>query len=219
MTPLQWALLDPITKTAKALLHNHDAFMAGQPCDEAIEKRLSSAACFAAAAYDAAPMEDAAPAALTRAFLLALIDPLHPDLDYLRADPEAGAKARESTTKLIGIDLSSSPDQTVVEMRNPPAAWLSVIEERQRHIHGEGWTHSHDDRHAGGELAKAAACYACIGWGGHRESILVSETWPWAADWWKPTDRRRNLVKAGALILAEIERLDRAAAARGDDNG
>ena len=28
---------------------------------------------------------------------------------------------------------------------------------------------------------------------------------------WKPTDRRRDLVKAGALILAEIERLDRAA--------
>lgn len=35
--------------------------------------------------------------------------------------------------------------------------------------------------------------------------------WPWDASWWKPNARRRNLVKAGALILAEIERIDRAA--------
>ena len=34
-------------------------------------------------------------------------------------------------------------------------------------------------------------------------------SWPWVRRWWKPTDRRRDLVKAGALILAEIERLDR----------
>lgn len=33
-------------------------------------------------------------------------------------------------------------------------------------------------------------------------------------DWWKPKDRRRNLVKAGALIVAEIERLDRLASGR-----
>jgi hypothetical protein len=34
--------------------------------------------------------------------------------------------------------------------------------------------------------------------------------WPWSQDWWKPTNPRRDLVKAGALIAAEIERLDRA---------
>jgi hypothetical protein len=38
------------------------------------------------------------------------------------------------------------------------------------------------------------------------------EIWPWDRKWWKPKDRRRDLVRAGALILAEIERLDRAAA-------
>jgi hypothetical protein len=36
------------------------------------------------------------------------------------------------------------------------------------------------------------------------------QIWPWDRKWWKPTDRRRDLVKAAALILAEIERLDRA---------
>jgi len=36
--------------------------------------------------------------------------------------------------------------------------------------------------------------------------------WPikWMAAWFKPTDPRRDLVKAGALCIAEIERLDRA---------
>lgn len=34
--------------------------------------------------------------------------------------------------------------------------------------------------------------------------------WPWDREWWKPKDRRRNLVRAAALLIAEIERLDRA---------
>lgn len=34
--------------------------------------------------------------------------------------------------------------------------------------------------------------------------------WPWSRAWWKPASRRRCLIKAGALILAEIERIDRA---------
>jgi hypothetical protein len=37
--------------------------------------------------------------------------------------------------------------------------------------------------------------------------------WPWDLKWWKPTTPRRDLVKAAALIVAEIERLDRAALA------
>lgn len=32
---------------------------------------------------------------------------------------------------------------------------------------------------------------------------------PWDEKWWKPKNPRRDLVKAGALILAEIERIDR----------
>lgn len=35
------------------------------------------------------------------------------------------------------------------------------------------------------------------------------KNWPFHASWWKPTDHRRNLVKAGGFIIAEIERLDR----------
>lgn len=43
------------------------------------------------------------------------------------------------------------------------------------------------------------------------------KNWPWNAEWWKPSDRRRNLVKAAALILAEIERLDRKASEGGSN--
>lgn len=33
--------------------------------------------------------------------------------------------------------------------------------------------------------------------------------WPWATRWWKPKDRVRNLERAGALIIAELERIER----------
>ncbi|WP_418592058.1 hypothetical protein [Ponticoccus sp. (in: a-proteobacteria)] len=91
-----------------------------------------------------------------------------------------------------------------------------IAGERKRQIEAEGWTPEHDDEHTGGELAKAAGCYA---WAaaqsdGLREILVTPPpTWPeeWAADWWKLKDRRSDLVRAGALIAAEIERLDRAA--------
>jgi hypothetical protein len=63
-----------------------------------------------------------------------------------------------------------------------------------------------DDAYQNGEMAQAAACYAsCAG----KPNILTTQ-WPWGRATWKPSaDRRRDLVKAGALILAEIERIDR----------
>lgn len=83
-----------------------------------------------------------------------------------------------------------------------------VLAERRRQIEAEGWTPEHDDEHGAGEMAAAAACYALNAAGCGCE---VARNWPWDGSWWKPTTSRRDLVKAGALILAEIERLDRAA--------
>jgi hypothetical protein len=84
-----------------------------------------------------------------------------------------------------------------------------VLAERQRQISVEGWTPEHDDAHSGGELADAAACYAL--WGGGINPGNWREFWPWAPEWLKHSEPRRMLVKAGALILAEIERIDRSA--------
>ena len=87
-------------------------------------------------------------------------------------------------------------------------AIYDLLAERLRQVDDEGWSPEHDDQHTFGELAAAAACYC------HPEPCMddtrgVPFSWPWDREWWKPTDRRRDLVKAGALILAEIERLDR----------
>lgn len=79
--------------------------------------------------------------------------------------------------------------------------------ERQRQIFEEGWSAQHDWAHDGGELAVAAACYALAH--GDTESTGVPSTWPFEASWWKPSDDPiRNLEKAGALIAAEIDRLN-----------
>lgn len=90
-------------------------------------------------------------------------------------------------------------------------ATRDVLAERRRQIEVEGWTTTCDDEHSAGQMARAAACYAAI------NSKPVPSMWPWAPEWWKPRDDRRNLIKAAALIIAEIERLDRAANATGKD--
>lgn len=100
-------------------------------------------------------------------------------------------------------------------------ALLDVAAERQRQTGDEGWSPEHDNAHKNGELAGAAACYVLHSLDakiqniqlGHRVVQLARDLWPWGMFWWKPTDRRRDLVKAAALIIAEIERLDRAALA------
>lgn len=86
---------------------------------------------------------------------------------------------------------------------------MAVLAERQRQITHEGWSHDHDDRHCTGELASAGACYACCAGVNADENKQPPRDWPWSEEWWKPTGFRRDLVKAGALILAEGERFDR----------
>ena len=80
-----------------------------------------------------------------------------------------------------------------------------IAHERQRHIDEEGYSAEHDSEYAHGELALAAACYA-LGDQTYNFSVL----WPWTDGDWKPEPRNRihELVKAGALIAAEIDRLE-----------
>ncbi len=99
-----------------------------------------------------------------------------------------------------------------------PQAWLDVQAERRRQIEAEGWTPEHDDEHSHGQMARAAACYALAGSSAPNDgtaALLVSLAWPWDEQWWKPSTARRDMVKACALGLAEIERLDRVAASQG----
>ena len=90
-----------------------------------------------------------------------------------------------------------------------------IAVERQRQIEQEGWTPEHDDCHRNAEMADAATAYI-------EESALITthgagltglpNDWPddWDGKWWKPSpDPIRNLVKAGALVAAEIDRIQR----------
>ena len=80
-----------------------------------------------------------------------------------------------------------------------------IANERTRQIKSEGWSAQHDDQHVSGELAEAAVCYVKRRDATHSDGTPFG--WPWDHKWWKPTMRIRNLVKAGALIAAEIDRL------------
>ncbi len=99
-----------------------------------------------------------------------------------------------------------------------------IAAERQRQISVEGWTPEHDDEHDGEQLACAAAYYALppamrtevvyfqdspghLAW-----RPLSNFIWPWTDNWRKatPNNRERELIKAAAMLVAEIERMQRA---------
>jgi hypothetical protein len=93
-----------------------------------------------------------------------------------------------------------------------------IAAERRRQIEAEQYTLDYDQRHTASELVRAAICYAYAGWilaggAGPREvrtSAKIAVLWPFARAEFKPAeDPLRNLEKAGALIAAEIDRLER----------
>ena len=119
-----------------------------------------------------------------------------------------------------------------METRDTMTGAEMIASERQRQVADEGWTAQHDDTHRDGSLADAAACLAATEpiyvqrlqpSQGYRYSSGPLFTSPWPYEYndamgsyhpWrrKPRDADRlgDLVKAGALIAAEIDRLQRA---------
>ncbi|RBO54685.1 hypothetical protein DSD19_04730 [Rhodovulum sp. BSW8] len=93
----------------------------------------------------------------------------------------------------------------------------AIADERRRQIEVEGWTPEHDDAHDEFEMSLAAAAYAVSGTLGPSALLdqatqdAIRKTWPFQAHLFRPTGGRKDLVRAGALIAAEIDRLDRAA--------
>lgn len=87
-----------------------------------------------------------------------------------------------------------------------------IAVERQRQVEQEGWTPEHDDAHSDGEMVRAAVCYMAHATTG----VVFRGQWPWEAESWKPADPIRSLAKAGALIAAEIDRLQRADSGEGE---
>jgi hypothetical protein len=100
-----------------------------------------------------------------------------------------------------------------------------IAAERERQVAAEGFDETHDDAHRQGELAAAAACYAthaavfsrALAAGVPFEQVAllsdrsgVPQSWPWDPAWWKPRTPEDSLLRAAALIVAELERIERA---------
>lgn len=91
----------------------------------------------------------------------------------------------------------------------------SIAAERQRQIEVEGFAPEKDAEYVHGELVDAARCYLMaaffervFGRPPNLQELGELGFWPWDSSWWKPEGGRvRNLEKAGALIAAEIDRL------------
>lgn len=95
-----------------------------------------------------------------------------------------------------------------------------IAAERRRQVVVEGHTAAHDFNHDGGELAIVAWCYLTDHVDMRRLALTAAQRvrhretppreWPWAQEDWKPTpgDPLRQLVKVGALVAAEIDRLE-----------
>lgn len=119
---------------------------------------------------------------------------------------ELGGLRGQCNEEGVGPDLAESYDAFIARAEASRAdtrrratnealtrrAGDDVIAERKRQMAIEGYSRSDDDRLAEGKLVEYAARYLVGIWGRHN------------------LDRRRRLVIAAALILAEIERGDRA---------
>lgn len=131
-------------------------------------------------------------------------------------------RLREMLSRITRSAVQVPPEERYMGSK----ALADIAMERGRQINGEGFVPEHDDRYTDDSLATAAACYILhplmqMATSTRNESdgkqYQLPRLWPWHASWWKPgtpaanplVARRRQLVKAGALITAEIERIDR----------
>ncbi len=103
-------------------------------------------------------------------------------------------------------------------MKTPKTHRLGILQqisaERNKQV-TKGFDASHDDTHDTGQIADAASGVARYAiYAGTENVETAPDGWPWMrADWERIAKhpRRQMLVIATALLVAEIERIDRAA--------
>ena len=128
-------------------------------------------------------------------------------------------RAREALAKADAAILALLPSE---DAWREERAITNVIAERCRQIAEEDRRPEFDDVYTNGELCAAASAYLTYGHNWEQQATgctPIGLRWPWHICWWKPKDRRRNLVRAAALIIAEIERLDRATISEPQEQG
>lgn len=140
----------------------------------------------------------------------------------------SGLDADQATAALIEHQRLAAAGElghgVVVYLREEerPDGVALIAGERRRQVEVEGWSAEHDDQWVQFELVMAAVCYLWIVAASHLARVARPPLWwPWDWSWWKPDheDPMRNLVKAGALVAAEIDRLLRLLARQADAAG
>lgn len=148
-----------------------------------------------------------------------LLEELLDAANYVQA---AMNNAQPPSTNLYSCPETNSPP-CIIGISTQLNVALELRNERLRQINAEGWTPEHDDEQASDEIAAFAALYAmpeaCRDWDASSTGYANTLAEAITPEGWQPKlgDRRRELIKAGALIIAEIERLDRAAQRDGGD--
>lgn len=115
----------------------------------------------------------------------------------------------------VGV-LRAMDDARAIVAAAPPATTISraaedVLSERQRQIDEEGWTVgclTSDPEYDDGQLVLAATCYVLAAdgdWPATVEKLRTALQWP---GWQMQRGWRDSLVRAAALLLAQIERDD-----------
>jgi hypothetical protein len=127
---------------------------------------------------------------------------------------------------LLHNSWNDASDWATAELAQPGSqAMVDVMAERRRQVDEEGFTAERDDAlYKKGELAAASICYmlpavtalGLLGSGYNHDDLgqLVVDSkpgakWPWSKSWWKPKTIRTAMVKAAALLIAQIEQYDR----------
>lgn len=85
------------------------------------------------------------------------------------------------------------------------AVLQEIADRRTSMLEDEGWSAEGDDGLTCKELSLAAQLYMEA----HIRGKEPPMSWPFSRTFWEPSTYRNNLIKAGAFIVAEIERLDR----------
>lgn len=102
-----------------------------------------------------------------------------------------------------------------------PTGLELIAKERARQVVEEGFDAAHDAKYKHLELVRAGVSYACVpvirGEGREQNipaerveeeiAIIPEEVWPWDVKWWKPGTDKQCLIKAGALIAAQLDKL------------
>lgn len=83
-----------------------------------------------------------------------------------------------------------------------------IAEERQEQIEKHKWTKQHDrDTHYNGELVRAACAIAYVTPSEDLNAVILAPDWAWEIRDKIESDRIHCLKVAGALLAAEIDRL------------